>query len=224
MAATRGLMRGDWQAAFKAVNGLSVWALVPQREAVLAMLQDKLKEEALRTYLFTYRYAGLLSCTAASGKAAQSGDIVLCTPVLWLAMGMLVRLSCGDAASAAASVLISSPWHHLWLPRSIHTAQFVCLTPSCAGFYTVCCVLLFVPRSAQYLSLSLEQLCTMFELPEKRVYSIVSKMMFTEELHGSWDQPTKTIVMHNLEASKVRRGQLLGLGLAAVSMLLSAWG
>jgi translation initiation factor 3 subunit C len=64
----------------------------------------------------------------------------------------------------------------------------------------------------------------MFELPEKRVYSIVSKMMFTEELHGSWDQPTKTIVMHNLEASKVRRGQLLGLGLAAVSMLLSAWG
>jgi len=112
MAATRALMRGDWQAAYKAVSGLSVWALVPQREAVLAMLQDKLKEEALRTYLFTY--------------------------------------------------------------------------------------------SAQYLSLSLDQLCTMFELPEKRVYSIVSKMMIAEELHGSWDQPTKTIVMHNLEATKVQ--------------------
>lgn len=54
------------------------------------------------------------------------------------------------------------------------------------------------------MSLSLEQLCAMFELPEKRVYSVVSKMMINEELHGSWDQPTKTIVMHNLEASKVR--------------------
>jgi hypothetical protein len=74
----------------------------------------------------------------------------------------------------------------------------------------------FLPCSAQYLSLSLDQLCTMFELPEKRVYSIVSKMMIAEELHGSWDQPTKTIVMHNLEASKVRQGCLPRLGLAAV--------
>lgn len=44
----------------------------------------------------------------------------------------------------------------------------------------------------------------MFEMPEKKVYSIVSKMMIAEELHGSWDQPTRTIVMHSLEASKVQ--------------------
>lgn len=44
----------------------------------------------------------------------------------------------------------------------------------------------------------------MFDMPEKRVYSIVSKMMIAEELHGSWDQPTRTIVMHSLEASKVQ--------------------
>eukprot|EP00775_Hariotina_reticulata_P009995 gene9995-10150_t len=112
MAATRGLMKGDWLAAYTAVSSLSVWQLVPQREAVLAMLKDKLKEEALRTYLFSY--------------------------------------------------------------------------------------------SAQYRSLSLDQLCTMFEMPEKRVYSIASKMMMSEELHGSWDQPTRTIVMHSLEASKVQ--------------------
>jgi hypothetical protein len=63
MAATRALMRGDWQKAFAAVKGLTVWALVPQRETVLAMLQDKLKEEALRTYLFTYRCeAGCRGC------------------------------------------------------------------------------------------------------------------------------------------------------------------
>eukprot|EP00879_Flechtneria_rotunda_P010363 GHRR01010837.1.p1 GENE.GHRR01010837.1~~GHRR01010837.1.p1 ORF type:complete len:641 (+),score=259.16 GHRR01010837.1:1573-3495(+) len=112
MAATRALMRGDWSGAYAAVSALSVWQLVPQREAVLGMLQDKLKEEALRTYLFSY--------------------------------------------------------------------------------------------SAQYRSLSLDQLCSMFELAEKRVYSIISKMMIAEELHGSWDQPTRTIVMHSLEASKVQ--------------------
>lgn len=52
--------------------------------------------------------------------------------------------------------------------------------------------------------MSLDQLCTMFDMPEKRVYSIVSKMMIAEELHGSWDQPTRTIVMHSLEATKVQ--------------------
>jgi hypothetical protein len=41
-------------------------------------------------------------------------------------------------------------------------------------------------------------------MDEKAVYSIVSKMMIAEELHGSWDQPTRTIVMHSIEASKVQ--------------------
>jgi translation initiation factor 3 subunit C len=45
----------------------------------------------------------------------------------------------------------------------------------------------------------------MFELPEKKVYSIVSKMMIHSELHGSWDQPTRTIVMHSLDANKVQQ-------------------
>eukprot|EP00882_Tetradesmus_deserticola_P006590 GHRQ01006939.1.p1 GENE.GHRQ01006939.1~~GHRQ01006939.1.p1 ORF type:complete len:782 (+),score=486.53 GHRQ01006939.1:187-2532(+) len=60
MAATRALMRGDWSGAYGAVSALSVWQLVPQRESVLGMLQAKLKEEALRTYLFSYRCGGRL--------------------------------------------------------------------------------------------------------------------------------------------------------------------
>lgn len=31
-----------------------VWKIVPQREAVLAMLGSKIQEEGLRTYLFTF--------------------------------------------------------------------------------------------------------------------------------------------------------------------------
>ncbi|KAJ3099826.1 Translation initiation factor 3 subunit c [Phlyctochytrium bullatum] len=47
-----------------------------------------------------------------------------------------------------------------------------------------------------YDSLGLEQLSQMFELPESSVHSIVSKMIINEELNGSLDQPTRTLVLH----------------------------
>lgn len=54
MAAARAMARGDWQKAYNFITALKLWSLMPQRDAVQAMLLMKLKQESLRIYLFTY--------------------------------------------------------------------------------------------------------------------------------------------------------------------------
>ncbi len=59
MAATRQLMAGDYKQAYAYVSSLTVWNLLPERESVLGMLEQRMREDGLKTYLLMY--SGLYS-------------------------------------------------------------------------------------------------------------------------------------------------------------------
>jgi len=58
--------------------------------------------------------------------------------------------------------------------------------------------------SKVYDSLSIHTLAQMFELNVPHVHSIVSKMIISEELMASLDEPTQTIVMHQTEPTRLQ--------------------
>lgn len=115
MRAAMALKKGDWKTCADLTTKLEVWQLVPgdgSMERIAEMLTDKIKLEALRTYLFTF--------------------------------------------------------------------------------------------SSQYNSLSLSQLCGMFDMTKNEVHSVVSKMMINRELFASWDQPTETIILRKVEPTSLQ--------------------
>lgn len=58
--------------------------------------------------------------------------------------------------------------------------------------------------SEEYDSISLDRLTETFELDDKTVHSVVSKMMINEELQGAWDQSSQSIVLHRNERSSLQ--------------------
>ena len=105
MTATYALSQGDWKKCATVISALTVWNLLPQKEEVLAMLTEKVKEHALKIYLTIY--------------------------------------------------------------------------------------------GPHYSSIAVDQLCKMFEVGEGTVQTIVSRLIISEDIHGSWHQPTQTIVMRS---------------------------
>ncbi|KAF9142304.1 Translation initiation factor 3 subunit c [Mortierella sp. GBA39] len=59
-------------------------------------------------------------------------------------------------------------------------------------------------NASHYSSVGLDQLAKMFDLPLPSVISIVSKMVWNEELSASIDQVSNVVVLHHVQPSKVQ--------------------
>ncbi|KAK9467293.1 eukaryotic translation initiation factor 3 subunit 8 N-terminus-domain-containing protein [Lipomyces arxii] len=54
MQASKALATGEWTKSRELIQAIKIWDLVPETESIKAMLGEKIQEEGLRTYLFTY--------------------------------------------------------------------------------------------------------------------------------------------------------------------------
>ena len=60
--------------------------------------------------------------------------------------------------------------------------------------------------SQHFQSISTPSLCQLFALPSASVHRIASKLMVSQQLSGSWDQPSDAIVIHAAQPSKTAEG------------------
>ncbi|KAI6002696.1 eukaryotic translation initiation factor 3 subunit 8 N-terminus-domain-containing protein [Pisolithus albus] len=110
MQASKALQDGEWEKCRDLVQSIKIWCLMPEAASVKDMLANRIQEQGLRTYLFTY-----------------------------------------------------------------------------APYYS---------------TLSLSLLSRSFSLPLRTVTSIISKMIWNEELSASLDQSTDTVVFHRIDHSR----------------------
>ncbi|OBZ89495.1 Eukaryotic translation initiation factor 3 subunit C [Choanephora cucurbitarum] len=54
MSAAKALASGEWEKAKDYILSIKIWRLMPDHEKITSILVDKIQEEGLRTYLFTY--------------------------------------------------------------------------------------------------------------------------------------------------------------------------
>ncbi|TPX69786.1 hypothetical protein SpCBS45565_g02134 [Spizellomyces sp. 'palustris'] len=54
MGAAKALAAGEWQRCRDLIHAIKIWDLVPNTEKIKEMLTEKIQEEGLRTYFFTY--------------------------------------------------------------------------------------------------------------------------------------------------------------------------
>jgi translation initiation factor 3 subunit C len=130
MAAARAMSRGDWEKAYTFITSLKMWVLMPERVAVQEMLMGKLKQEALRTYLFTYgsQYQALSSeqlCRMfqmdSKKVCHQSNDLDLCLN------------ACVRACQPPRGIVMRSPQHLVTYrpPTSRCSRQQLCYVREC---------------------------------------------------------------------------------------------
>ncbi|KAJ8098823.1 eukaryotic translation initiation factor 3 subunit 8 N-terminus-domain-containing protein [Lipomyces tetrasporus] len=54
MQASKALATGDWAKARELIRAIKIWDLIPDTDKIKDMLGEKIQDEGLRTYLFTY--------------------------------------------------------------------------------------------------------------------------------------------------------------------------